>query len=206
MKVFISHSFDDKGGKHYKDLRRALRKEGHELFDTENLLAGLSLADQLRRTIESIHVCVFLATTISLESKWCFAELGAFWGVGKKIVVFAPNVVDESSLLPQLKGALRADTIKRVIEGIEASDGFHSDLLGVWDCKWTRDSSFARKSIPADTVRIEAVSEHRIAAEGGLEGDAEKYFLSGYVLKGGLVTLTYEGEGTHKHLGWCHHP
>jgi hypothetical protein len=81
---------------------------------------GESLADQLQRAIRDCEVCVFLATRRSIESPWCLAELGAFWGAGKKVLLFmADPDLAETTLPPQFKGTLRADTGPRLIEELK---------------------------------------------------------------------------------------
>lgn len=63
---------------------------------------GQSLADQLVRTCEA---CVFLATKCSVDSAWCMAELGAFWGAGKQVIVsLAEAAVREAQLPVQFPG------------------------------------------------------------------------------------------------------
>ena len=47
-----------------------------------------SLADQLRGAISACRACVFVATRRSILSRWCMAEVGAFWGAAKKIFLF----------------------------------------------------------------------------------------------------------------------
>ena len=53
------------------------------------------------------EVCIFLATLRSVDSPWCLAEVGAFWGSGKKVLLFMadPDLTD-AMLPPQFKGNL----------------------------------------------------------------------------------------------------
>jgi hypothetical protein len=82
---------------------------------------GESLADQLRDAIRKCEVCVFIATRRSIESAWCLAELGAFWGAGKRVLVFMgePDLSD-SILPPQFKGDLKVNTAQELIDAIKA--------------------------------------------------------------------------------------
>ena len=80
---------------------------------------GESIADRLRRAIDACEVCVFIATRRSVESPWCLAELGAFWGAGKRVLLFmADPDLNETSLPPQFNGILRADSGLALIEAI----------------------------------------------------------------------------------------
>jgi len=69
--------------------------------------AGDPLAGQLRKASQDCEVCIFLATRRSVDSPWCLAEVGAFWGSGKKVLLFMadPDLTD-AMLPPQFKGNL----------------------------------------------------------------------------------------------------
>lgn len=82
IQVFISHSGEDKAA--YSSLCLALDNSGVSRWDVSKLSLGKPLAERLRAAIEECDLCIFLATARSLESRWCLAELGAFWGAGKK--------------------------------------------------------------------------------------------------------------------------
>lgn len=58
----------------------------------------------MRRHVNACDACIFLCTASSLSSQWCQAELGAFWGAGKPVVVcLVDRSVDESLLPPQFR-------------------------------------------------------------------------------------------------------
>lgn len=118
MPVFLSHSFQDEAV--YGALRLALLGAGIELWDREAICAGESLSEQLRGAIESCNACVLIATRRSVESAWCNAELGAFWGAGKKVILFMvdPDLA-ESVLPPQFKGTVRAVSVHKLIEALK---------------------------------------------------------------------------------------
>jgi len=81
------------------------------------------LAEGLRVAIEECHVCIFLATARSLESRWCLAELGAFWGAGKKVIIYlADPEVDESELPPQFRGNLWTANAMQLVEAVKETD------------------------------------------------------------------------------------
>jgi TIR domain len=120
MQAFISHDQED--STLYSSLCLALTGANIPRWDPTSMIAGRSLAGQLKEAIQSCDVCVFLATRRSLESKWCAAEVGAFWGAGKTVVVFlADPTVKESDLPPQFQGYLWASDAGQLIDAITAS-------------------------------------------------------------------------------------
>jgi len=120
MKVFLSHSFQDEAV--YSTLRLALHAEGIRLWDRQEISAGESLSVQLQEAIRSCSTCVLIATRRSVESSWCNAELGAFWGSGKRVILFMvdPDLA-ESVLPPQFKGMVRANSVHELIKGLNRS-------------------------------------------------------------------------------------
>ena len=118
MPVFISHSFKDEAI--YSTLCLALDSAGIKRWDPASMSAGDPLAGQLYEAISKCEVCVSIATRRSIESPWCLAELGAFWGAGKKVVLFLvdPDLTD-AMLPPQFKGNLRANTAQELINAIK---------------------------------------------------------------------------------------
>jgi len=120
MPVFISHSFKDEAI--YSAICLALDGAHVDRWDPATMSPGDSLADQLRGAIQGCEVCIFLATRSSIESPWCLAEVGAFWGSGKTVIIFLadPDLTD-SILPPQFKGNLMARTAHKLIEAIKNS-------------------------------------------------------------------------------------
>lgn len=112
--IFISHSFDD--AHRFDDLCLALEQRKIPFWDPKVLRGGASLRDQLRMAIEKCDMCIFLATRRSVESSWCHAELGAFWGSGKKVVVYVadPDLTDDK-LPEQFKGDLWFRTFREIV-------------------------------------------------------------------------------------------
>jgi hypothetical protein len=120
-RVFISHSHDDKAL--YTSLCLALDGAGVLRLDVSKLALGQPLVEGLRTAIEECDLCVFLATARSLESRWCLAELGAFWGAEKKVIVYlADPAIDESALPPQFRGNLWTANAAELVEGIKETD------------------------------------------------------------------------------------
>jgi hypothetical protein len=103
MPVFISHSFGNKP--EFENIAEALEAAGIPYWNPAEVKAGGSLREQLRAAVENCAVCVFVATQSSIRSSWCGAELGAFWGSGKHILVYlAEASLPEDELPPLLHG------------------------------------------------------------------------------------------------------
>ncbi len=121
--------------------------------------------------------------------------MGAFWGTGKRVVIFLACGATQADVPPQFKGDLRASDAKQLIRAIRKaySSEYHSDLAGRWRCEWnvSHDASY---TIEDDAVHIELVSGERIVAYGHND-DFGDYKLKGRVSRSGVVTFTYEGVG-----------
>ena len=119
MSIFVSHSQQDEAV--YSNFCLALDGAGVERWDPKTMAVGQSLADQLREAIRICDGCVFLATKRSVESKWCMAELGAFWGAGRHVMIFlADPDISEAQLPTQFQGNLWTRDARRVLESIRA--------------------------------------------------------------------------------------
>jgi TIR domain len=137
--VFISHDFDDKAL--YYSLCLALDSSNIRRYDVSKLSPGEALTIALRSAIEECDHCVFIATPRSLKSAWCLAELGAFWGAGKRVIVYQGDpLVDESVIPPQFRGNLWTADAKDLLAGIMASaaagvrvipNGYSVNLVGM---------------------------------------------------------------------------
>jgi hypothetical protein len=135
MPAFISHKSEDVGI--YSAICFALDAGGVQRWDPNKMSRGESLADQLRDAIHTREVCVFIATSRSITASWCLAELGAFWGAGKRVLLFLaePNLAD-SVLPPQFKGDLKVNTTDELIEAVKAAidrrDAASAEAIHEW--------------------------------------------------------------------------
>jgi hypothetical protein len=119
MPVFISYSFENKA--EFDNIADALEQKGIAYWKTGALKAGAPLGDQLRQAIVEAELCVFVATRHSIASSWCGAELGAFWGAGKRVVIYVSEAsLSEDEMPKQFKGHLVERRISRVVEAVQA--------------------------------------------------------------------------------------
>lgn len=66
-------------------------------------------------------VCVFVATRDSVASSWCGAELGAFWGAGKPVIIYiAEASLSEDEMPHQFRGHLFERRLSRVATSVQA--------------------------------------------------------------------------------------
>lgn len=116
--IFVSHCSEDQT--EYQNLTFSLRRSDIDVWDPAGLLAGSPLSDQLRSAIQNCFACIFLATKRSVQSKWCLAELGAFWGTGKKVVIYlSDRDLTENDLPPQFRGNVLTSSVQDVVQAIE---------------------------------------------------------------------------------------
>ncbi len=117
MLAFVSHSQEDTGV--YSALCLALDSAGISRWDSSTMSPTESLADQLRDAIHRCQACIFVATHRSIISRWCLAEVGAFWGAAKKIFLFLGEPdLNDSELPPQFKGGLWTSDARSLIAAL----------------------------------------------------------------------------------------
>lgn len=131
MPVFISHSHEDNAL--YSTLCLALDGQDIEHYDVTELVPGVSLANQLRDAIHKCEICIFLATKRSIQSQWCLAELGAFWGAGKQTIVYLSDPdLAEADIPRQFEGnfhARNAHELKNAVKNAQNVPQLNSKLL-----------------------------------------------------------------------------
>jgi TIR domain-containing protein/antiphage defense system Thoeris ThsA-like protein len=121
MQVFVSYDLEDQAL--YTSLALALDGSSVSRWERSKLSPGNPLADELRAAIEECELCIFLATTRSIKSSWCLAELGAFWGAGKRVIVYmADPEIEESDLPPQFRGDLWTANAVDLVKGIKEAE------------------------------------------------------------------------------------
>jgi CheY-like chemotaxis protein len=114
LAVFISHSFENKP--EFDNISDALAQAGVPYWNPDKVKPGSSLRDQLRQAVEKCCLCIFIATHRALKSSWCGAELGAFWGAGKPVIVYlADSSLVEDDLPPIVQGDVWERRISRVV-------------------------------------------------------------------------------------------
>lgn len=118
MAAFISYSKLD--GTIFSALRAGLAGQGINVWDPDSMEAGASLSAQLKESIKSSDVCIFLATKNSIQDDWCMAQLGAFWGAGKSVIVLkTDSELNEAQFPPQLLGNILHDNFDLVVRDVK---------------------------------------------------------------------------------------
>lgn len=115
MTAFISHSFQNKP--EFENIVDALEQREVPYWNPAEIKPGASLREQLRAAVERCDVCIFVATRHSIESSWCGAELGAFWGAGKPVIVYLaePSLADDE-LPPIVQGDVWERRISKIAD------------------------------------------------------------------------------------------
>jgi hypothetical protein len=148
MPVFISYSSRDDAA--FSMLCFALKSQRVEYWDTKTMKVGVSLREELREGIKKCEVCVFLATRNSIDSAWCSAELGAFWGAGIRVLVFITDPsLSEDQIPPQFKGDLWTRNIEEVLRGV------NSEI----------SAAYSRKLAASEAERTTGLEKPRLVSE-----------------------------------------
>ena len=117
--IFISHDFDDRVP--FQNVADALERESIAYFPPETIRTGADLSVELKKIIQLSDACIFVATPKSVRSQWCLAELGAFWGTGKHVLVFLPDEqLDDRDLPPYLHLHLFERRIKKIVDSVKS--------------------------------------------------------------------------------------
>lgn len=161
--IFISHDMDDR--EEFQNIVDELADRGIPYFDPEKMLPGGVLSDMLRQAISQSVGCIFIATRKSLDSKWCFAELGAFWGAGKPVSVYLADAgVSGEELPPQLRSSLLGRRLKRIADSAEAWLGKAAEESDLWfSGEWSAFYYYGREAdaVTAGTIGTLTVANVR---------------------------------------------
>lgn len=115
LTVFISHSFENRP--EFENVTDWLRRVDVPFWRPSDVKSGDSLREQLRDAISGCSVCIFVATHKSVQSSWCGAELGAFWGAGVPIIVYlADSSLPDAALPPIVQGDVWERRLSRIAE------------------------------------------------------------------------------------------
>jgi len=129
MTVFISHAFENRP--EFENIADALAQRGVDFWNPSEILPGGTLREQLRAAVERCALCIFVATRRAVASSWCGAELGAFWGAGKPIIVYLAESSMEDRELPQVvQGDVYERRISRIADRAREIANEHAGAVG----------------------------------------------------------------------------
>jgi hypothetical protein len=118
MTAFISYKMPEDEN-HFKNIEFAF-KAARIKYSTVKPTAGRPLGAELRQAIRKCAACVFIATRESLGSGWCKAEIGAFWGAGKPVVIYkVDKTLTDRELPPQSLGDKLAMDLPEVVDAMK---------------------------------------------------------------------------------------
>lgn len=169
MTAFISHWFENKP--EFENVTDALDARGVAYWNPAEIRPGASLREQLRAAVERCSLCIFIASRKSIDSSWCGAELGAFWGAGKPIVVYLAEASLTDDELPQIvQGDVWERRISKIADRAKEIVAQSSTTGG----SAKRDSSVAQLTVEQlEKMLVGAVS---LAAATAKEGAAPPSF------------------------------
>ncbi|MEZ5935727.1 MAG: TIR domain-containing protein [Alphaproteobacteria bacterium] len=155
MQAFISHSFENKP--EFENIGDALDQRSIPYWNPSEMKAASSLRGQLRSAVDKCGVCIFIATRHSINSSWCGAELGAFWGAGKPIITYvAEPSLAEDELPPIVQGDIWERRISRVAE--QTKELLQSQSLGAQPTNFRRTSVAELTTEQLEQLIVGAVS------------------------------------------------
>jgi hypothetical protein len=132
MSIFISYSFEDET--HLGNVTDELEDAGLEYWKTADTRSGELLSKQLQEAISRSELCIFIATRHSVSSPWCNAELGAFWGAKKRVLIFLPDdTIREGELPKQFLRHFQQRRIKRLVSDCKKYLEEASSTAGILD-------------------------------------------------------------------------
>jgi len=198
MLVFISHSFENRP--EFENVTDALELRGVSFWNPAEIRPGASLREQLRAAVEQCGLCIFVATRKSIGSSWCGAELGAFWGAGKPIIVYLAEASLTDDELPQIvQGDVWERRISKIAERAKELMAQKADDGGSGRAK--RDSSVAQltveqleKMIAGAVSLAAATAKDRVAVSGFDEVGSAVKNAAGKVLAGFQASETASRE------------
>jgi len=86
--------------------------------DEDKLVAGVNVAEYIRRGVLESACCIFLLDEHSSTSAWCMAEVGAFWGANKPVIVYRAN--DGCEVPPFFAGIKVANSPDEIVRAVKA--------------------------------------------------------------------------------------
>lgn len=119
--IFISYSRKDETEKWFKNLMTFLNKLPYKIWVDQNEgLPDDDIRSKLKKGVDLCKFCIFVLTRMSVASSWCGAELGAFWGAGKRILVYqGEDDANLSMIAPQLGTINVINTHKELEDAID---------------------------------------------------------------------------------------
>lgn len=207
MTAFISHSFENKP--EFENVTDALELKGVTYWNPAEIRSGASLREQLRAAVERCSLCIFIASRKSIDSSWCGAELGAFWGARKPIVVYLAEASLTDDELPQIvQGDVWERRISKIADRAKEIEGLPQQS----EAPAKRDASVAQLTVEqlekmiVGAVSLAAASAKDKAAPASFDevGAAVKN-AAGKVLAGFQASESSSRDGRddwHSHILW----
>ena len=96
--VFISHSGKDRWIA--KQMANLIEEKGREynvktFLDEKDIEGGDSISESIRESIEKCNEFLVLLSRYSIDREWVLIEIGAAWGLRKRIIAITDKVAPE---------------------------------------------------------------------------------------------------------------
>lgn len=118
--VFISHSEKDRWIA--KQISRLIEDRGRAyrvktFLDEKDIQAGESIAESIRKNIQDCDEFIVLLTRYSVVRPWVLIEIGAAWGLQKRIVTIIDKVSPDE--MPDITTPFKAIDLNNFDEYLE---------------------------------------------------------------------------------------
>jgi hypothetical protein len=96
--IFISHAAADRwvARQMAAIIERRTKRYGVRIFlDEKDLEAGASIPEEIRQHLQGCEEFLVLLTSLSISRQWVLLELGAAWGMRKRITAITDKVAED---------------------------------------------------------------------------------------------------------------
>ena len=183
MRVFVSHSSKDKdlADRLVSLFRLALNLDSDDIRYTSSpgygLTTGEPILEALRKEVQEAPVVIGLLTTNSLISTWVNFELGARWGLGKRLFPLCAKGLKPGNLPEPLKSlaaldCTNEDHLQKLLEDVALELELNLDRGSSYSQSVVQCAGAAQGSGSSASNKNDALGDNAgaIALPGGVDG------------------------------------
>lgn len=139
-------------------------------IDKDEISAGENINHRLKNGVNESACCIFLLNSHSLVSPWCMAEVGSFWGAGKKIIIY--NIEPRCELPSYLTGIKVANTLSDIIDACKSVEAPLLHIDSAFHDTFHKNGLTSAFRVPIDNPARDKRIKEVIRDECSLDGEA----------------------------------